>query len=387
MSKGEELALLARGFAGPVEDLNEEFFDALAVGSAHEAALAWLDRTFPREAGGGLRKQIETWSAGSVTREQTWNPIFGQLWVGGDPRTQRTSGAAIRLGLRLGYCGVPGEWRLSCDAPTALTWEAWVLPPSNEVRFASEGRVAEIEFDDGDSRGRAEFRLVEGRWTSDWPVRDPEVRLLDNEVVLSLAGAKQDRDLAYLHGDLLPEGDWSAAADRFAAARDVLECFAPEYLRWTDRVTRVVIPLRGDGAEINSGSSRDQPGSSHMSFDGPPEALAEMLVHEGTHQYSYLLSRIGPVDDGSDPTSYYSPIKRRGRPIHYILLAYHAFANVLLFSKRCLDGGFEDRTAHLRRNLADLPPQLDKLEEALTATRALTPLGRALWEPLREALR
>lgn len=385
MSKGDELALLARGFAGPSEDLSEKFFDALAVGSAREAAHSWLERT--GESNGGLRKQIETWAASPVTRHQTWTPVFGKLWDDGDPQTQRTPGALIRLGLWLGYCGVPGEWRLSSDAPTALTWDSWVLPPSGEVRFASEGRVAEVEFYDGDSRSRAQFRLVDGRWKSDWPVRDPEVRLLDNEVILYLAGARHDPDLAYLRGDLLPEADWSAATDRFAAARNVLERFAPEYLHWTDRVTRVVIPLRGDGAEINSGSSRDQPGSSHMSFDCPPEALAEMLVHEGTHQYFYLLSRIGPVDDGSDPTLYYSPVKRRGRPIHYILLAYHAFANVLLFSKRCLARGCEDRTAHLRRNLADLPPQLDRLEEALTATRALTPLGRALWEPLREALR
>jgi hypothetical protein len=52
------------------------------------------------------------------------------------------------------------------------------------------------------------------------------------------------------------------------------------------------------------------------------------------------------------------------------VLAYHAFANVFLFSRKCLEAGYPDTDGHLARNTIDLPPQLNQLEEALHETAA-----------------
>lgn len=123
-----------------------------------------------------------------------------------------------------------------------------------------------------------------------------------------------------------------------------------------------------------------------MSIRNGPVPLAEMLVHETTHQYYYLLTRMGPVDDGSDAELYFSPAKQRGRPIHYILIAYHAFANVLLFSQRCLANGYDDPDGYLQRNVLALTEWMRHFEAALGTTKALTPLGEALWRPLAREL-
>jgi hypothetical protein len=168
---------------------------------------------------------------------------------------------------------------------------------------------------------------------------------------------------------------------------DVIDRFAPEFGPWTLRLLRDIIPLDSAADCMRSGSSVAEPGSCHMSFRAGPVALAEMLVHETTHQYYYLATRCGPVDDGTDQQLYYSPAKECGRPIHYILIAYHAFANVLLFSHRCLAEGNEDTDGYLRRNVKSLTAWIRTFEEALQATNALTDCGRALWLPLARKLR
>ena len=114
-------------------------------------------------------------------------------------------------------------------------------------------------------------------------------------------------------------------------------------------------------------------------------ALAEMLVHEATHQYMYILCRLGDIDDGSDPKLYYSPVRRMERPLWAIVLAYHAFANVLLLYRLCRQSGIED-DGYCSRHEALLVPQLRELERVLTQTNALTEIGRGLVEPLSERI-
>jgi HEXXH motif-containing protein len=183
-----------------------------------------------------------------------------------------------------------------------------------------------------------------------------------------------------------PAAEKTAMTRALHGAVRLLARHAPIFLPWVGRVLRGVVPVAAKPSMIHSGGDQDHPGVVYLSFGCPPAALAEMLVHEGTHQYYHLLTCLGPLEDGSDSTLYYSPIKRTGRQIGMILLAYHAFANVLLFYRLCRRNGFE-HDGYIRHNEDALVPQLDQLEAALRTTRALTPLGRALWEPLAERIR
>ena len=157
-------------------------------------------------------------------------------------------------------------------------------------------------------------------------------------------------------------------------------------MHWIGYVLRDLIPLPDRSGMHNSGSEYLLPGVICVSNQNDPWALAEMLVHEATHQYLYILNRLGPLDDGTDQTLYFSPIRNMGRPIHFIVVAYHAFGNVLLFYRTVRDAISADREAGARihRRVEELDPQLAGLEHALQTTKALTPLGRALWEPLYE---
>jgi HEXXH motif-containing protein len=136
---------------------------------------------------------------------------------------------------------------------------------------------------------------------------------------------------------------------------------------------------------LNSGSERFSPGVIYISNQHHRCPLAEMLVHEATHQYAYILTRLGPLDDGTDQTLYYSPIRNAGRPIRFIVLAYHAFANVLLFYRMARAHGLPDEEVLINGD-APLESHLETLEQALQRTSALTCFGRALWEPLYEQI-
>ncbi|HEX5707813.1 MAG TPA: HEXXH motif-containing putative peptide modification protein, partial [Pyrinomonadaceae bacterium] len=110
-----------------------------------------------------------------------------------------------------------------------------------------------------------------------------------------------------------------------------------------------------------------------------------MLVHESSHLYLHLLCRLGPINDGTDKTLYYSPAVRRPRPLERILVAYHAFANMSLLYRLCMEVGIDDE-GYCALNQEKTLPQLEQLEAPLLDNPALTPIGRALFEPLYRRL-
>lgn len=95
------------------------------------------------------------------------------------------------------------------------------------------------------------------------------------------------------------------------------------------------------------------------------------------------------MDDGKDDALYFSPFRNTGRPIFNILITYHAFANVVLFYRTALANGLSaDPTfaPAVEERVKELTQKLEPLEQALQATKSLTPLGFGLWKPLREEL-
>jgi HEXXH motif-containing protein len=169
------------------------------------------------------------------------------------------------------------------------------------------------------------------------------------------------------------------------AAVALLRRHAPVYLRWVKEVVRSIIPVNANLSGIIAGSDFTKPGVVQISFPIGTVLLAETLVHEASHQHLDVVRRLGPVHDGSDQTLYYSPIRKTGRPIDKILVAYHAFANVLLFYRLCRASGLRDR-GYIKRNEEKLLPQLAQLEAPLHRSRALTSLGKAIWEPLADRI-
>src|SRR5262249_9893120 len=111
--------------------------------------------------------------------------------------------------------------------------------------------------------------------------------------------------------------------------------YADLYQTWVGRVVQYLVPWKPLPDQLPSGSSSHNcaPGVLGIGNHGHPLALVDSLVHEASHHHYYILTKLGPVDDGSDANLYYNPFLEMDRPIGRILLAYHAFANVLLFCR------------------------------------------------------
>lgn len=161
---------------------------------------------------------------------------------------------------------------------------------------------------------------------------------------------------------------------------DLLEEHLPHYFDWVTRIIRRVVVLHAGPNVLHSGSPEHQYGTIFISDNTRVLSVAEMLIHESSHQYLELLNKLGPTVDPNHTQLYYSPAKQCDRPLHRILLAYHAFANVMLFYRGVAECGLTDaRSAKFQSLLND---ELRQLEQPLRENDAILPLGRALVEPL-----
>ena len=165
-------------------------------------------------------------------------------------------------------------------------------------------------------------------------------------------------------------------------ALDLLEEHLPHYFDWVVRIIRRVVVLQAGPNVLHSGSPEHQYGTILISDNSRPLSVAEMLIHEASHQYLELLNKLGPTVDPNHTKLYYSPAKQCDRPLHKILLAYHAFANVMLFYRGVAECGLADSRSAKFQNL--LNDELRQLEQPLRDNEAILPLGRALVEPLIE---
>src|SRR5437660_1381825 len=94
-------------------------------------------------------------------------------------------------------------------------------------------------------------------------------------------------------------------------ARTLLQRLTPRQpllSTWVQNVVRHIALLETSVSGIvHSSSYQYRDGLIHASSRSSLMSLAETLVHEASHQYFYLLSRLEPVDDGTDKNLYYSP--------------------------------------------------------------------------------
>jgi HEXXH motif-containing protein len=168
-------------------------------------------------------------------------------------------------------------------------------------------------------------------------------------------------------------------------ALDLLTDHAPPYAEWVQRGVRAVIPVDNPPEVLISGSDDRRPGTISASINTTVDGMAEILVHEATHQYMFAAVKASPLDDGTDTALYYSPVKGAQRPISKILIAFHAVGNVLLLAMRLTESG-HDRDHYWQKNLDRLGDQITALDEVLTNSTSLTHVGDCLFLPLRRAL-
>jgi hypothetical protein len=184
-----------------------------------------------------------------------------------------------------------------------------------------------------------------------------------------------DADIAPLLG---------GSADMVCAALDRLGVVAPDYCDWVGGAVRVVLLTRSVDERMDSGSNPGWLGAIRVSTHSRWEAIAEMLVHEASHQYFYLLELLGLPLVADASAFAYSPLKSTARPLVKLLLGYHAFANVVLMFRTVQDSPAASRFGAdcLARALRDV----EVLRRGLASPGTLAPLGEMLFGRIERAL-
>jgi HEXXH motif-containing protein len=393
------------GFSCPHVGLDQDLLDLIVTDHADQLIAVLLERhsSALAEAGAGLDTLFDRWLRRASTPQfnTVWHAAFGDVHalLLSEAKDDLLRSAAA-LGLRLNECGQGGSWQTRLPAPASLRFAQWVLPRADALKVdAAPDEIAMRLRTNGHWRALHFQRTRQGGWSPGesrllipfQPSGHPDFHFQiasDHALSPSAAGRLLHADAyQFDHNDMQCNAEWPAICQQALA---LLSATSSSYVTWVDRVLRDLVPLRARPAIFNSGSEKYSPGVICVCDHPYRWPLAEMLVHEASHQYLHIINRLGPIDDGSDSRLYYSPFRNKERPIFYIVAAYHAFGNVLLFYRNARALGMvpdqelrADAFVHRERTLE---AQLRQLEAPLQNSGALTELGNALWEPLHDAL-
>lgn len=394
------------GFSCPQVGIDDEVVDLIVVGHARQVVETLIERhrsQLERQTT-GISNLLTTWLSREADERfaTVWNLAFGDVHAF---LLSHASDDLIRCGaalaLRLNQCGQAGDWDARLPAPACFRFGRWLLPPTQSIAVSATTSTVVVRTRAAHGWGSTTFRRDDQHgWDLADTVKGIDVLpvceqsgfqvTLSTAQALSASGAErllQADAYQFDRAEVTTGEKWRSICE---AAISLIAETGDLYATWVCRVLKDLIPLRARPFTFNSGSERFSPGVICVSDQPFRWPLAEMLVHESTHQYLHIINRLGPLDDGTDHRLYYSPFRNKDRPIFFIVVAYHAFANVLLFYRAARQRGLVPERVIISEAFANreetLEKQLHAIEDPLKNARSLTPLGRALWEPLYEAV-
>ena len=376
------------GFSCPLESFDESLAQTIANEYARSVLGIFVERFAHLFSKNGLDDLFSSLLHADLPFELAWSSDLGNLYqatrLGDEDHAMKTAAA---FALMAGAKGFGGEWQLELSKATEFFWDDWVLPGCDKLTVINRDANALIKLSlDSDQTQVSLVRRLDG-WKCQTParaVRLPSFGSGRRQLVLLPRSAA-------LESGLFRDVDFAAAAletfspaliETLTPALDLLEEHLPHYFDWVVRVIRRVAVLHFERNVLHSGNHEHQYGTIHISDNSRVLSLAEMLIHEASHQYLELLNKLGPTVDPGHTELYYSPAKQCDRPLHKILLAYHAFANVMLFYRGVAECGLADSSFAKFQNV--LNDELRQLEQPLLDNDAILPIGRALVEPLIE---
>jgi hypothetical protein len=376
------------GFSCPLESFDKSFAQTIANEYARSVLGIFVERFAHLFSKSGLDDLFSSMLHADLPLELAWSSDLGNLYKAarsGDEDQAMKNAAAFAL--MAGAKGFSAEWRLDLSKATKFFWDDWALPDCDKLMVICNDADAIIKLSlDGDQTQVSFVRSLD-----DWKCRTPaqavrlpsfgsgryRLVLLPRYAALD-SGVFHDVDNA---ASVL-ETFSPALVEILTQALDLLEEHLPQYFDWVVRIIRRVAVVHFERNVLYSGSHEHQYGTINISDNSRVLSLAEMLIHEASHQYFELLNKLGPTVDPGHTELYYSPVKKCDRPLHKILFAYHAFANVMLFYRGVAECGLADSCSAKFQNV--LNDELRQLEQPLLENDAILPIGRALVEPLIE---
>jgi HEXXH motif-containing protein len=332
----------------------------------------------------GLAEFLSAWASNSVDPASAWDLTHGRIFraLHSDDR-QLAESAGIALAVHLMAHGASGDWRTETVESAQHVFGGWLLPAADNIRAEADADRVTFSLESANQHVEVVFTRKRGDWICQGPAMQiPRVG----------RGSIRLRSRAALRHDEFPDvaadGEYSVSGVEVDALKTTLATLrqhSPPYARWVHGVLRDLAVFPGTVERLRSGTASNQFGLSYVSTCDNAVALSESLVHESSHHYYHIARWLGPVQDGSDERLYYSPAVQRERPLDRILLAYHAFANVILMYRDYRAAGY-DVDDYARVNERALLGDVKTLDAPLRDNPALTVVGRGLYEPLRKRL-
>lgn len=378
----ESLLTSAKSFSSVFENVDEQFFSRCA----REYALSLVSVAIDQFGTEAIPDPDQFYSMlqhpRAADHQPLWCPELGQclraLKSGKVAKAQR---GLTQIVLNLLTAGVPGAWKFDLPELMRFRWDTFLFPKVVRLEIDSDGKQANIRASDGESNQTLEFyNTSNGRieWQSDDAETLAYVELGHNRALL-LSGIHAQEML--LPDTVLP-GVLTVTETHKKHLSDPIDLFReqfPEWSSWFDRVLRTITISESPPEGVHSGTSEGFYGSIWISDCDDTLKVAESLIHEASHQYYFLLSRLVDLtrDDGR---LFYSPFVGIDRPPDKLLLAYHAFTNVEIFYRACLKN--EIKAAQCERVLEQLRRELGHVQKVLANEIDLTSVGKCIFETL-----
>lgn len=334
----------------------------------------------------GVCDALKTLLDGTIEFELAWNLCCSDLLEYMQGRSSRSpKSVASSILLRAAVLGHPSDWSVTLNSSRSFLVGDVVSPRTGTLHVKADESEAIIKFD----KTCGQLRFLKGYYTdhNSGALRLGSIKLRSSCCVNLSQEGQLDEALADLTEKVEKADESQYFLARVSSAMGLLYQSTPLYADWVAAVIRHACPLipRPVEGAFDSGSRSACPGLLYMSDVERPLQLAETLVHEASHQHFYLLDRYIRLFDPSDDTLYYSAVKNTGRPIVFILLAYHAFSNICLMFQALQTSGYSF-TAEEKEYERTLMAQITSLGNQLKGAGSLTEPGRAFYDSLASVL-
>jgi HEXXH motif-containing protein len=298
-----------------------------------------------------------------------WLPELGLAFQLSRQGGRQVEASLAQLALGNARLGADSNLRFSTTRGGYFLFAGCVIPSANEIAIESGGghvRITAADFD-------LEFALEESAWIC---VNHELWRLPSAALpgVIVTGGNCVDPEMVFFSDPAADPAEFEVAAQNIDAGAEVIRIHSPVYHNWCADVLRQVHVVGKTTTRTLSRSAPCRPGSVVATSPMDAVAQAEMLVHECTHQYYYLLGLItGLTRPEAEGRSFYSPLIGRKRSIDRCLMAYHALANMVALHHTLIDAGINSDTPAKR---------LETLVPICAETRSTLLENRNLLQPL-----
>lgn len=336
---------------------------------------------------GALTAALREWCASDKTLAEVWQPGLAKL--GRFVLEQALDGAGERLGrvcLELAPRLPDFALRFRCDSGMPLFVGGHVFAPCAEVQASSRHGVLELRIDRDAVRARLRpdgMALIEAGSARPAPItlaRVEHIHIIESDAGAAAVLQQAGQWFPVAWDSMRPPGRHGV----IAGAVTLLDDVAPHYAAWIRHALNFIILLPHIENRSCSGSWADASGMIYMTEPVSALEAAEILVHESSHQYFHMLERTSDVCKPGPREMFYSPPVKRDRPLDRILIAYHAFANVLIMYMAAFEQGHGDQYTVNRFHA--FCEDVATLEGYLDRSTGLSDLGLTLFLPLRAAL-